>query len=91
MPEKVYNFDKDFAALFLFSSMDNRKRAIKCMRGQLKKAEMLVRGEKEEIGLALVNLSHLSTVLSLKEPARAGEKDSYFQIGALPAGTAPSF
>jgi hypothetical protein len=46
---------------------------------------------KEEIGLALVNLSYRSTVLSLEELARAAEKDSHFQICALPAGTAVSF
>ncbi len=46
---------------------------------------------KEEIRLALVNLSHRSTVLSLEELARAGEKDSHFQICAPPAGTAVSF
>jgi hypothetical protein len=46
---------------------------------------------KEEIGLGLVNFSHRSTVLSLEELARAGEKDSHFQICALPAGTAVSF
>jgi hypothetical protein len=46
---------------------------------------------KEEIGLGLVNLSHRSTVLPLEELARAGEKESRFQICALPAGTAVSF
>jgi hypothetical protein len=45
---------------------------------------------KEEIGLALVNPSRHSMVLSLEELARAGEKESHFQICALPAGTAVS-